>query len=120
MDNLDFDNHGFNEKIMQDGVDLLENFAEEYENKKVQKSGNIKASVLLLAIGYASLIASFFFSNVFKYLFPMVSLIIGYHVFLEKNKEKSAYKFNKTSRIIGVVLLFASVVLAFMFKYKVL
>lgn len=120
MDNLDFDNPGLKESLMQDGADMLENMGDEYNNEKVPKSGTTKVSLILLVIGYLTVISGIFIDNIFRYLLTLVGLIIGYHVFFEKNKEKTSYKFTKISRTFGAILLFVAVVMAFLYKYDVL
>ncbi len=121
MDNIEFENTDLKNELLNDGVEFVQNMAEESSNTEpVVQSGKKRVSFILLGIGIVAFISSFFFHNAVKYITMFVALLLSYYIFFEKNKEKTSYKFDKLSRIIAIVLLSITIITTFLFKYNVL
>lgn len=121
MDQLDFDNPEFKEDLISDTGDFIGEAADAYEgDKAVPKSGNKIVAPMLLISGFMLAGIGVYTANLYTYILCFVSLLLGYHIFSEKNKTKTAYKYNKTSRMFGAILVIATVSIIVLTKYDVI
>jgi hypothetical protein len=121
MDQLDFDNAEFKEDLISDTGDFISEAGDAYNTEEAAtKSGNKIIAPLLLIGGFLLCATGAYLSNVYTYILCFVSLLLGYYIFSEKNKAKTTYKYNKLSRIFGVILVAATVSIIVLTKYEVI
>lgn len=120
MDQFDLDNPEFKEDLINDTGDFIGEAGDAYDPEEAAtKSGNKTIAPLMLIAGFLLSATGVYLSNIYTYILCFVSLLLGYYIFTEKNKTKTAYKYNKTSRIFGAILAATTVAVIILTKYEV-
>lgn len=121
MDIPDFDSPQVDsDRLMSDAVDALDTFAEEYENAVPPPSGLSTGSTIAFILGFMALAAGFLLSSPWCYLTTMAAILVGYHFWADKNKEKTAYRYKQAVRTAGIVLALLALVLTGLFYFNVI
>lgn len=121
MDQLDFDGSELKNDLLNDAGEFVGESADAYEDgRNLPQSGHKKINPLLLIAGFSATAAGAYLANVYTYVLCFVALLVGYHIFTEKNKTKTTYKYNKIARAFGAILVLVTVAVILLTKYEVL
>lgn len=121
MEHLNFDDPDLKNNLIGDGIDFVSDVVGDYDGQaKVLKSGKSKLAIFLLIIGLSFLIIGLLVEKKFSLISNFITILIGYYVYSSKNNEKTAHKYHKVSRIIGIVLFVVSFLIILLFNYKII